>query len=388
MEEAVAYPDEAREQERIDGLVGKGTGNRAGRAFEFRSSAHEKEWLKQAYRQFVDPMKWQTAEPVDPRMDALLKAMPEKAGNAYFKGPDGQYRVLGPEQREPRDVSEHRKLSIGPWLDTLRTKNQTTWSDLADLPDDHPHPGETEQVEKWLGTYDPMEREMPPILLVKGTVPRFIPPVMDVPPVEKLPAKPRGGGGRRGAVTGTSGLPPAPRQPTTQIEAKANAASTGSNDILASMIGSPGDLTMVPPVLNFDTPKKRPYPPMPVVLDTTKAQPALTLAAEQMQDMPWMALDERLRTQDTYNPLTNEVPVRLQPFRSHARSPLAARKRHSISFMKRIWRRAAIGTKSCHCIRRSRFRSLRTPWRLPSLRRRLCGPDARTASPLPWRSSR
>ncbi len=295
-----------------------------GRPFEFRSPEHEKEWLKQAYRQFVDPMKWQAAEPVDPRMDALLKAMSEKAGSAYFKGPDGQYRILGPEQREPRDVAEHRKLSIGPWLDTLRTKKQTTWSDLADLPDDHPHPGEAEQVAKWLGTYDPLAKEMPPVLLAKSPVPRFIPTVIDAPPVEMLPANPPGGGGRRGAVGGASGLPPAPRQPTTQSEAITNAASAGSNDILASMIGSPGDLTMVPPVLNFDTPKKRPYPPMPAVLDTTKAAPALALKAEQMQSMPWMALDERLRTQDTYNPLTNEVPVRLQPFRSHARSPLAA----------------------------------------------------------------
>nr|WP_298681854.1 hypothetical protein [uncultured Dongia sp.] len=320
----MAYPDEARGQGKIDGLVGKGAGNRTGRPFEFESPEHEKEWHKQAYRQFVDPMKWQTADPVDPRMDALLKAMPEKAGNAYFKGPDGQYRVLGPEQREPRDVAEHRKLSVGPWLDTLRTKNQTTWSDLADLPDDHPHPGEAEQVAKWLGTYDAMGQETPAILVAKGPMPRVFPTVMDTPPVEALPGKLPGGGGRRGAVGGASGLPPAPRQPTTQGEALANAGSAGSNDILASMIGSLGDLIKAPPVLNFDTPKRRPYPPMPAVLDTTKAEPALGLTAEQMQNMPWMALDEQLRMQDTYNPLTNEAPIRLQPLRSHARSPLAA----------------------------------------------------------------
>lgn len=294
-------------------------------SFEFHSREAETEWLRQAYRQAVSPKTWQSALPVDAKMDLMLKAMPEKAGNSHFKGPDGQFRVIGPEQRESQEVTEHRKQSVVPWLNTLPKKQQTTWQDLADLPGDHPLPGEAEQLAKWLGIYDPLKSEVPAVLMAEGPMPRPFRIATDVTTEEAMVGKaPAGGGGRRGVVAGAGGLPPAPKQPTTQGEALANVAAAANEDILSSLLTSRDKLMKEPPVLNFDTLKRRPYPPTAAVLDTTRPAPALGLDAEQMQNMSWVELDQKLRAQDTYNPLFDSPPIRLQSLRSHARSPLAA----------------------------------------------------------------
>jgi hypothetical protein len=331
MEKAMSRPDE-------QGLNGSLTekrkvlGHRANSSFQFLSQDHQTEWLRRAYRQSVNPRTWELAPVVDSKTDTVLRAMPEKAGGRYFVGPDGQYRIIGKEQREPTDVTEHRRQYVNTWLDTLPKKQQTTWRDLADLPNDHPHPGENEQISKWQGTDKSHLHQTPPVLVAEAPVFRFKPGIIDAPVVEfePKPAIDGGGrsvgtnGGRSVAGGGTSGLPPTPVQPTTQRRSVAHAEETRENDILTSLFGSNDDMLQAPPVLNFDTPKTRPYPSMPSVLDTSKPAPALGLTAGEMQNIPWMALDQKLREQDTYSPYNNQIPLRQQPSRSHARSPLAA----------------------------------------------------------------
>ncbi|WP_374313936.1 hypothetical protein [Dongia sp.] len=321
----MSYPTEIgagkNKSKSTDGSLGKWNGE----SFAFHSSGAETEWLRQAYRQAVSPMTWQSARPADSKTDMMLKAMPEKAGTTHFKGPDGQFRVIGPEQREPKDVTEHRRQSVMPWLNTLPKKQQTTWQDLADLPEDHPHPGEAEQVAKWMGTYDSLKGEVPAVLVAEGPMPRPFRVATDVTPEEAIVGKPLAdGGGRRGVVAGAGGLPPAPKQPTTQGEALVNVATAANDDILSAIPTLTDKLMKEPPVLNFNSMKTRPYPPTAVILDTTQPAPALGLNAEQMQNMSWVGLDQKLRAQDTYNPLFDSPPIRLQSLRSHARSPLAA----------------------------------------------------------------
>jgi hypothetical protein len=321
----MSYPNEIgtgkNKSKSTDGSLGKWNGD----SFEFHSSGAETEWLRQAYRQAVSPMTWQSARPADSKTDVMLKAMPEKAGTAHFKGPDGQFRVIGPEQREPQDVTEHRRQSVTPWLNTLPKQQRTTWQDLADLPEDHPHPGEAEQVAKWMGTYDSLKGKVPTVIVAEGPLPRPFRVVNDVTPEEIMVGKPLAdGGGRRGVVAGAGGLPPAPKQPTTQGEALANVAAAANDDILSAIPTLTDKLMKEPPVLNFNSMKTRPYPPTAAILDTTQPAPALGLNAEQMQNMSWVELDQKLRAQDTYNPLFDSPPIRLQSLRSHARSPLAA----------------------------------------------------------------
>ncbi len=328
----MSYPDQRKSDSKTSKDNGAlGIWNNG--SFQFHSPQHQSEWLKRAYRQSVNPEPWAKAPVVDRQTDAMLKALPEKVAGNYFVGPDGQYRSIGREQREASEVTDHRRQSVKPWLDTLPKKQQTTWQDLGDLPEDHPHPGEKEQVSRWMETYQGSKDQAPAVRVAEGPIFRFKPGIIDAPIVELEPRPALDGGGRSVGTTGgqstvgggTGKQPPVAKQPPAQGKATADAEVTRDNSLLTSLFGSNDDLLQAPPVLNSDTlPRERPYPPMPAVLDVSKPAPALGLTAEEMQDIPWMDLDQRLRAQDTYSPYNNQIPLRQQPLRSHTRSPLAA----------------------------------------------------------------
>lgn len=292
----------------------------------FGSAQARQDWYRSAYRQMIEKENWEGAEQVDSQTEAMLEAMPEMAAGQYFKDPNGKFRILRPEQREDPNVMQHRLDSVAAWLDKLPAKAETRYADLANLGPDYPHPGEDEQVAKWLGISPASEQSAPPILVAKGTITTLKPTMVDVPLVDVMPPTklPPSGNGKGGSVSTAGGLPPMPKRPTTQGTASINAKAKIDSDIFASTLGAPAGGFEIPPVRNFDTPKNRPYPATATVLDTAQLAPVLSITAERAHNMPWMWLESRLREHDTYNPAENIVPMKDRPMRSHPRTPEAA----------------------------------------------------------------
>ncbi|WP_374314011.1 hypothetical protein [Dongia sp.] len=112
-----------------------------GNTFRFLSPAHERGWQQQAYRQSIDPDRWQQQPPVDHQTQALLDDMPHLGGGQYFHGPDGNYRRVTMELREDRDIADIRRKAFNELA-----QSGVTWKELAQYPDDKPHPGEAEAL--------------------------------------------------------------------------------------------------------------------------------------------------------------------------------------------------------------------------------------------------
>jgi hypothetical protein len=116
-------------------------GSWAGSTFRFHSPAHERDWQQWAYRQSVDPDRWQQQSPVDHKTQSLLDGMPHLGSGQYFFGPDGKYRRSTMDLREDRDIIDIRRKAFNDLA-----QSGVTWSELAQYPDDQPHPGEAEAL--------------------------------------------------------------------------------------------------------------------------------------------------------------------------------------------------------------------------------------------------
>ena len=112
-----------------------------GNAFRFHSPTHERHWQQQAYRQSVDPDRWQQQAPVDHQTQALLDDMPHLGDGQFFHGPDGKYRRVTMELREDKGIADIRRKAFNELA-----QSGVTWKDLAQYPDDKPHPGEVEAL--------------------------------------------------------------------------------------------------------------------------------------------------------------------------------------------------------------------------------------------------
>jgi hypothetical protein len=116
-------------------------GSWLGSTFRFHSPEHERDWQQRAYRQSVDPDRWQQQPPVDHQTQSLFDGMPDLADGRYFFGPDGKYRLMTMDLREDRDIADIRRKAFNEFV-----QSGVTWDALAQYPDDKPHPGEAEAL--------------------------------------------------------------------------------------------------------------------------------------------------------------------------------------------------------------------------------------------------
>lgn len=287
-----------------------------------------RQWYQQAYRQMVDKDSWESAELVDPRTQAFLETMPDRASGLYFKGPDNRYRVLGREQREKPATMQHRVAAVSAWLEKLPKKAATRYAELSDLDADYPHPGEEEQINAWMqetpmlnpnapafGAVPEMPADTKTIQVAKAPLgPKTI--VADVPfdqmprvPIDHLPSRPLHYG-RTGRVTTQ---PPHEIKPVTMPEP---AGTPAWQKTAKRLLGVEKEIT---PVANFAAPAAQPYPSAPGILPVDRTLPALDLQPEELRNMPWERLADRLRSRDNYDPRDFATNFKNQEPRQHAR---------------------------------------------------------------------
>lgn len=277
---------------------------------DLTDSAERRRWYRQAYRQMVDKDAWEAAEQVDAPTQAYLDAMPEQAAGRYFKDPNDRYRVLGQQQLEKPEIMRRRIAAVPAWLERLPGNGAIRHVDLASLDADLPHPGEEEQIDAWMrqlpkGLDGVSSAGHPPTLhdddriiqLAKAPLgPRAI--VADIP-VDQMP---RGlltlpaAGAMTYARTGRTTT-----QPVHQIKPVPQPHKSGTSGLetVKALLGLNDEIT---PPANFATFAAQPYPSKPGTLPVDRTLPALDLQPDELRDLPWEQLADRLLSRDNYDP--------------------------------------------------------------------------------------